>query len=400
MIRRCLLLLGPLFLLACHQEGAAPKRVGPAAGDSAIVVPTGQLIRPAGQLLSYDGRPIDLVLSPDQSILFVKDHVSILVIDAREWKVIQQLPYPKKCAASLCGLATSRDGKRVFVTTSGSTLFEATLDGEKRLSFPRSISLKRPGYADSYPCGIALSADETTAFICLSVTNELAIVDLAVGKATTHISTGIAPYAVAVSPDGKTAYVSNAGGRRPTATDKTAKSAGTETVIDDRGVASSGSVSIIDLTTNRVLEEVSTDLRPGALALTKDGKTLYIANANSDTVSVLDTATRKITREISVYPDPSPLFGSLPNALALSTDVRNQSLRRQRRQQCDRSDRRRGKQSRRFHSNRLVPLGDCHGRLESFHCRHQGHGLARSRQRRQVELAQLLGRHPEGPHPR
>jgi len=39
------------------------QHVGSYEGDG-IIVPTGQLIRPAGQTLAFGGRPVDLALSP------------------------------------------------------------------------------------------------------------------------------------------------------------------------------------------------------------------------------------------------------------------------------------------------------------------------------------------------
>src|SRR5206468_11185828 len=61
-------------------------------------------------------------------------------------------------------------------------------------------------------------------------------------------------------------------------------------------------------------------LHPAGLAMTRDGATLYVANANSDTVSVIDTAAREVRETIPVRPDPALLFGSASNALALSPD--------------------------------------------------------------------------------
>ena len=43
------------------------QHVGPNENDG-IIVPTGQLIRPAGQTLAFGGRPVDIGLSPDQHV--------------------------------------------------------------------------------------------------------------------------------------------------------------------------------------------------------------------------------------------------------------------------------------------------------------------------------------------
>ena len=92
----------------------------------------------------------------------------------------------------------------------------------------------------SYPCGVTLSRDGKTACVCLSINNTLAVVDLAGGAPAVELPVGVAPYAVVLSPDDHLAYVTNWGGRRSKKGEKTAKSAGTDTLVDDRGVASSG----------------------------------------------------------------------------------------------------------------------------------------------------------------
>src|SRR5262249_41254472 len=158
--------------------------------------------------------------------------------------------------------------------------------------------------------GIALSADGATAYVCLSIANSLAVVDLA--KRTSHqISVGLAPWDVVLSPNGSTAYVSDWGGRAPTNGEPTATSAGSAVVIDNRGVAASGAVSFVSLAGNGAeIAQVATGLHPSDLELSADGSTLYVANANSDTVTVIDTQTRAIKETILVRPDPTSPFGS------------------------------------------------------------------------------------------
>jgi YVTN family beta-propeller protein len=56
--------------------------------------------------------------------------------------------------------------------------------------------------------------------------------------------------------------------------------------------------------------------------LSADQRTLYVANANSDTVSVIDVGTQRVVETIPVTPDASLFFGSAPNALSLSKDGR------------------------------------------------------------------------------
>ena len=284
-----------------------------------LIVPTGQLICPAGQTLAFGGRPVDLGLSPDRQALFVKNTASMLVLDATRWHSMQDLVYPLGEAGSMHGLAVSRDGAAVYVTGSYRHLLEARGNGRGRWQWAREIPLSTNTVN---PSGVALAADGRTAYVGLSIDNTLAIVDLGAGKVTNRIPTGICPFDVLLSADGQTAYVSNFGGRRPRKGEHAELSAGTPVAVDDRSLATSGTISRIDLRAGRTTGEVSVGLHPSDLELSPDGAFLFVANANSDSVSVIDTASFRVCETIAVRPDPHLPFGSITNALAVSKDGR------------------------------------------------------------------------------
>jgi YVTN family beta-propeller protein len=310
--------LGAAFLLlGCHAN--AVEQVGPAPTGGHIVS-TYQALHPAGQSLEFTGRPVDLVLSPDGRTLYVKDNRGLLIIDVATWTLRQELKFAAG-AGSTHGIVVTRDGARVFVTTAQNMLWEAKFEKADTLSWGRKIALPGPGGSgNSQPGGLALSGDEKRAYVCLSRNNSLGIVDLESGMLTKEVPVGVAPFDVALKADGKTAFVSNWGGRHPKAGEKTAKSSGTDTLVDDRTVAASGTVSVVDLDLGQETVQIATGLHPSDLEVSADQATLYVANANSDTVSVIDTTSLRVVESVLVRPDPSLPFGSAPNALALGKD--------------------------------------------------------------------------------
>jgi YVTN family beta-propeller protein len=315
--RRIIPIVGLLVLIAGVTR--ADERIGQREGGG-VIVSTKQTIRPAGESLEYHGTPVDLVLSPDGSTVFAKDGSQILAIDAAKWTIKQQLKYQPRMGGSMHGIAVSKDGLRVYVTC-GAFLCEAKIDESGEASWLRSIDMPGAGKrVETYPCGVAISPDQKTALVCLSIDNSLAIVDLEKGELSARIDVGVAPYGVAIGADGKRAYVSNWGGRRPKSGERTAKSAGTDTLIDEHGVACSGTISVIDLIERKQISEIEVGLHPADLKLNRDGSRLFVANANSDTVSVIDTSAMSVVETISVRPDPKLPFGSMSNALALSED--------------------------------------------------------------------------------
>ncbi|MDZ4783037.1 MAG: bifunctional YncE family protein/alkaline phosphatase family protein [Planctomycetia bacterium] len=304
--------------------------VGPPAADGSFVVASGQYVRPAGQSLAFGGRPVDLVLSPDGRTLYAKDNRGLLVLNTADWTLRQTLPFGE-AGGSLHGIAVSQDGKHVYATDAARTLFEGAVGGDGLVTWTHSIDLPGPeqdpdkrdaAENNAFGCGIALSTDGATAYVCLSRNNTLGVVSLAEGRLIQEIPVGVAPFDVALSPDGATAYISNWGGRRAKTGERTAKSAGTDTLIDERGVASSGTLGKIDLEQGAMTAEVEVGLHPSDLELAHDGATLYVANANSDTVACVSTNDFKILETISTRPLAELPFGSMPNAIALSRDGR------------------------------------------------------------------------------
>jgi YVTN family beta-propeller protein len=259
-------------------------------------------------------------------VLYVKDNKTIRVIGTEDFKIRQELPFPMKEGASMHGLALSHDGKRLYATTAQQHLHEAAIDDKGGLKWKCAIELPGPKgpkpKESSHSLGVALTRDGKLAYVCLSRNNTLGIVDLLAGKLVKQIETGVAPYDVVLSADEKFAYVSNWGGRKAKAGDKTADSSGTPAVIDERGVAASGTVMKIDLENAKVIKETAVGLHPAGIALSADGKTLYVANANSDTVSCLRAKTLEVEQTVLVRPDPALPFGSATNALSLSPDGR------------------------------------------------------------------------------
>ena len=296
-----------------------PAVVGPSGGGTTVT--TGQLVRPAGKTLEFTGRPVALVASPDGTRVYAKDNRGLVVIDAATWTVVQELKFTKS-GGSMTGIAVSKDGSRVFATNAESKFEEATRGEDGTLSWTRHTTILPREGKNSYPCGIALDTmNPDLAYVAISRNNTLATIELSTGKVLRETTVGTAPFEVRLSPDCSVAYVSNLGGRLPAPGEKAAESSGTPVVVDARGIVASGTVSVVDLKANVEVVQIETGLLPCDLALTADGHTLYVANANSDTVSVIDTASRRVTRTLDVRPAAELCFGSMPDGLVIDASA-------------------------------------------------------------------------------
>jgi YVTN family beta-propeller protein len=165
---------------------------------------------------------------------------------------------------------------------------------------------------------------ERYAGVALTFNDALAVVDLTSGKLKGIVKTGVAPFGVALNRDGTVAYVSNWGGRFAEGQDMTAPSGhkldADRVVVDQRGIASTGTVSRVDLRSMKVTNTIETGLHPTALYWDESRGLLYVTDSNSDSVSVIDTETNRVVRTISIQPFERKVAGIAPNALAVSPD--------------------------------------------------------------------------------
>jgi YVTN family beta-propeller protein len=254
----------------------------------------------------------------------------LVVLDSSSGRVLQTVPLPAgelgtsgsshtlvpdtKAQLSFTGLVFSPDGKRLYMSdVNGSVkVFEIAGTTVRALT---SIPLPKAGLprrTNEIPSGLAVSLDGKRLYVVLNLSNRLLEMDAATGKPLRSFNVGVAPFDVRITP--KKAFVSNWGGRRPDTNSLTGPAGrGTLVRVDPkRHIASEGSVSIIDLQSGQV-KEVLTGLHASGLALSRHH--LVVANAASDSLSVLDVRTDRVIENISLKWQPTDYFGASPNAL-------------------------------------------------------------------------------------
>jgi YVTN family beta-propeller protein len=283
--------------------------------DGSILIPTGQLLRPAGTHITVNDRPLGMSLSPDGRTLAVAtgsnfNPNALHLIDVATKTVIQTVGLK----SSFVGVSFNKAGDTIYVggnTNNDVPVLKKQADG----TFALSTSFNM---ASSAPSGLSLSPDDKTVYVALNLRHTLGVIDVATGKIV-EVPVGTYPYGTLATPDGTRVYVSNWGGRRPGPNDPTDGT--TPVIVDPRtGIAASGTVSVVDAVTRSVITEIAVGLHPSGMALDARTNLLYVANAHSDTVSVIDTTANEVVSTLHVGIRPGALIGSTPNALALSSD--------------------------------------------------------------------------------
>jgi PQQ-dependent catabolism-associated beta-propeller protein len=202
------------MLYVSNEEDSALTAFDLAAGRKAFEVKVG-------------GEPEGVKVSADGKLVYVTSEVASLVhvIDVAQRKVVKNIPVGKR--------------PRRFLLAGGELWVSNELDG--------SVSILR-------------TSDHTV---------QASIAFRPQGMRTEDVT----PVGMALSPDGRTAYV---------------------------GLGRANHVAVVDVAARQVKGYVLVGRRAWGLALSRDGQRLYVANGLSDDMSVVDTASMKATRTLKV----------------------------------------------------------------------------------------------------
>jgi YVTN family beta-propeller protein len=341
---------------ASGQSKEYPRyQTGPQKNGS-WVVGDGQIINPAGTQvdLGIRVRAKAIALNPNPSshtaaVLTLGASQAVEVFDTNTGIVLQNYSaFGEDASGSYSGIAYSADGKHVVFSQDSSNVTianvtpEGLLEDNAQISVPPNNSFivcfpNSPPAAygnpcgsfytpsTSYPGGVALSKDGTSAYALLNQNDTLTQIDLTANPPVqgTQIRVGNAPHSVLINNAGTTAYISNEGGRAATEADFQINSAGTEIVADPVvGAAITGTVSVVDLASMTVTATIPTGLHPTGMAF--DGPYLLVANTYSDTISVINTASNVVVRTINLglpigVPGQGSAYGAAPNSIAVDS---------------------------------------------------------------------------------
>jgi DNA-binding beta-propeller fold protein YncE len=269
---------------------------------------------------------------------------ALLVIDPQNGAIRQAVKFPpsakkssvnsvsplilggdRKAKLSYTGLAFSPDGSRIYLSNVNGDIKVFGVMADDTVAALYSISLPPAnvtGRTNEIPAGIAVSTDGSKIYVALNVANQLVEVDVATGAILRTWSVGVSPLAVALV--GNKVYVSNWGGRQPDPNSATGPIGETGRVrVDERSIASEGSVSVINLSagiveTNVQPEqlEIMTGRHACALAISPNHKYVVCANAGDDYLSVIAVRADTLDETICTRQNPGDPFGAQPDALA------------------------------------------------------------------------------------
>ena len=290
-----------------------------------ILLPSNQWVKPIGtRTLVTNGRLPSSTLSSDGTTMAAMTWQNftgfLSLINVTTGQIVQQVgtgsssdPIVGDGSVAADGPFYSPDGKSLWVPQSADLLrFSVQANGLVNTT-PLVIPLTGPN-GPALPSGMAFSPDGSKAYVALNGSNTLGILDTATNALVSQIPVGNAPRQVVLVGD--QAFVSNEGGRPAKPGDFTNLSDGTPIVSNNStGAASTGTVSVVDLSSGQQTGTIPVGLEPTAMYL--HGRALLVANSNDDSVSVIDTAAKHVTQTFNVNPLPGSTVGSYPNAITM-----------------------------------------------------------------------------------
>jgi len=301
-----------LFALAAATAGAQTVDRPVRSVTDPGVVTTRQSITPAGVPTVFQGKVFGVAFGESPSELWVASATNLYQMNWQTNQVMANLPH--RSLPGLLGLAFDKKPYLAAVPQRKKTALFQVSEGALT-PVAEDLGANNAG-------GLAIGGG--VAVLPVIADNKVAIIDLASGKVRGYAETGIAPFAAVVNASGTVAYVTNWGGRRAGPKDKTAP-AGTaptadQVVVDARGIASTGTISRIDLQTAKVTHTIPAQLHPNGIAWDEKAARLYVANNNRNSVTVVDTNTNAVVRQVPIQPFVQDVTGIAPTALTLSAD--------------------------------------------------------------------------------
>lgn len=274
----CLLILSQLSMA---QTGSLPQP---------LTLPNGWKISPAGRSFPLGDLPLNVAVGKSGRYAAVTNNgqstQQIQLIDIKAAKVVDSLIIEK----SFYGLQFSADEKKLYASGGhDNRIMVYAVEGGK-LQKSDIITLGKPWPNRIGPSGLALDEARGRLYVVTREDKQLYVVDLKTKSVIKQYGLDAEAYDCKLSKDGRELFITCWG------CDK---------------------LLSFDLIQNTWKQSVHVGDNPNEMLQSPDGKRLYVCNANDNTVSVIDLSTRKVIETLDAALYPNSPSGSTTNSLAL-----------------------------------------------------------------------------------
>src|SRR5262245_27745862 len=154
--------------------------------DGRIVVPTNQILNPAGKQIAFPGRPVDLAFAESGKTVVVKNLRDLVFLDATTGEIKQTLVLPRnkdrsRSGFSVVGLAVL--GDRIYASDADAQVRVARRQENGSYTWEAGIAVLKPAKVKGlpHPAGLA-RLSETELLVTVTRNNCVQRIDLTTGK--------------------------------------------------------------------------------------------------------------------------------------------------------------------------------------------------------------------------
>jgi YVTN family beta-propeller protein len=261
-----------------------------------VSLPNGWHLTPVGKLLPLGDLPLNIALSPSKKLAAITNNGQsdqiIQLIDIDKEAILDSVIIGK----SWLGLTFSADGKYLYASGGNDNIIIRYIITDNKLKVYDSIRIGKPWPVKISIAGIALDDARNRLYAVTKENNSLYVIDILSKKVVSQHPLGGEGYTCLLSPDHKILYISCWG------CDK---------------------IILFDTFQQKITGSVSVGDNPNDMCITRDGKYLYVANANDNNVSVIDTRKLSVIETLNSALYPNAPAGSTTNSVALSNDEKS-----------------------------------------------------------------------------
>lgn len=258
-----------------------------------IILPNGWGLSPAGYGFLLGDLPLNIAVSNSKKLMAVTNNgqstQSIQLIDVASGKILDNIVVGE----CWLGLKFSADEKNLYASGGNNNWILKYAISKNKLVLKDSLKLGDKWPNKISPAGIDIDDKKNILYVVTKENNSLYILNTITKKILGQYKLDGEAYTCLLSPDKKQLYITCWG------CDK---------------------LFVFNTATKTFITKINVGDNPNDICLTKNGRYLFVANANDNSVSVINMASKKVIETLTSSLYPNAPQGSTTNCVALSPD--------------------------------------------------------------------------------
>ncbi len=258
-----------------------------------IILPTGWSLSPAGTSLSLGDLPLNMAISKSKKLMAVTNNgqsqQSIQLINLTNNTILDNIKIDK----SWLGITFSADEKYLYASGGNDNWILKYSTANNKLRLIDSIKLGDKWPHKISPAGMCLNDTKNILYVVTKDDSSLYEIDIKTNTTLKKTALPAEAYTCILSKDQSELYISIWGAEQ---------------------------LVIYNTESHTLTNSITTGTHPNDMMLTKNGKYIFIANAEDNSVSVIDIKNKKVIETLNCALYPNAPAGSTSNGVALSED--------------------------------------------------------------------------------